>query len=73
MATAQAASSPSNCRVAVHVTKPRSLRQWTEAGVSWFVSWFPTGPGPFDLVYAEVREHVSGGPPRRSRSSDRSV
>jgi len=33
--------------------------QWTEAGVSWFL----TGPGPFNLVYDEVREYVAGGPP----------
>lgn len=34
--------------------------QWAEAGASWFL----TGPGPFNLVYDEVREYVAGGPPR---------
>ena len=34
--------------------------QWEEAGVTWFL----TGPGPFNLVYDEVREYVAGGPPR---------
>jgi len=33
--------------------------QWAEAGVSCFL----TGPGPFNLVYDEVREYVAGGPP----------
>ncbi|OYV64806.1 MAG: hypothetical protein B7X07_05335 [Actinobacteria bacterium 21-64-8] len=34
--------------------------QWAQAGVTWYL----TGPGPFDLVYAEVRDFVSAGPPR---------
>ncbi len=34
--------------------------QWAEGGVSWFL----TGPGPFNLDYDEVREYVAGGPPR---------
>jgi alkanesulfonate monooxygenase SsuD/methylene tetrahydromethanopterin reductase-like flavin-dependent oxidoreductase (luciferase family) len=34
--------------------------QWARAGVTWFL----TGPGPFNLVYDEVREYVAGGPPR---------
>jgi len=34
--------------------------QWARAGVTWFL----TGPGPFDLVYDEVREYIAGGPPR---------
>jgi len=34
--------------------------QWARAGVTWFL----TGPGPFDLVYDEVREYVAAGPPR---------
>jgi len=34
--------------------------QWSESGVTWFL----TGPGPYDLVYDEVREYVATGPPR---------
>ena len=34
--------------------------QWAAAGVTWFL----TGPGPFDLVYDEVVEYVTSGPPR---------
>ncbi len=34
--------------------------QWAGAGVTWFL----TGPGPFNLDYDEVREYVSTGPPR---------
>jgi alkanesulfonate monooxygenase SsuD/methylene tetrahydromethanopterin reductase-like flavin-dependent oxidoreductase (luciferase family) len=34
--------------------------QWKRAGVTWFL----TGPGPFDLVYDHVREYVAAGPPR---------
>lgn len=34
--------------------------QWAEAGVTWFL----TGPGPFNLVYDEVHEYVAAGPPR---------
>jgi hypothetical protein len=34
--------------------------QWAAAGVTWFL----TGPGPFNLVYDEVREYVAAGPPR---------
>ena len=34
--------------------------QWEGAGVTWFL----TGPGPFDLVYDDVREYVMAGPPR---------
>jgi len=33
--------------------------QWAQAGVTWFL----TGPGPFNLVYDEVREYVAAGPP----------
>lgn len=33
--------------------------QWAEAGATWFL----TGPGPFHLVYDEVREYVAAGPP----------
>ncbi len=38
----------------------RRYDQWARAGVTWFL----TGPGPFDLVYEEVREYVAAGPPR---------
>ncbi|HVA70209.1 MAG TPA: LLM class flavin-dependent oxidoreductase [Acidimicrobiales bacterium] len=34
--------------------------QWARAGATWFL----TGPGPFNLVYDEVREYVAAGPPR---------
>jgi alkanesulfonate monooxygenase SsuD/methylene tetrahydromethanopterin reductase-like flavin-dependent oxidoreductase (luciferase family) len=34
--------------------------QWAQAGVTWFL----TGPGPFNLIYDEVREYVAAGPPR---------
>lgn len=34
--------------------------QWAQAGVTWFL----TGPGPYNLVYDEVREYVAAGPPR---------
>jgi alkanesulfonate monooxygenase SsuD/methylene tetrahydromethanopterin reductase-like flavin-dependent oxidoreductase (luciferase family) len=33
---------------------------WAAAGTTWFL----TGPGPFGLVYEEVREYVAAGPPR---------
>jgi alkanesulfonate monooxygenase SsuD/methylene tetrahydromethanopterin reductase-like flavin-dependent oxidoreductase (luciferase family) len=33
--------------------------QWADSGVTWFL----TGPGPFNLVYDEVREYVASGPP----------
>lgn len=33
--------------------------EWARAGVTWFL----TGPGPFNLDYDEVREYVAGGPP----------
>lgn len=33
--------------------------EWAEAGVTWFL----TGPGPFNLVYDEVRDYVGAGPP----------
>ena len=32
--------------------------QWAKAGVTWFL----TGPGPFNLVYEEVRDYVAAGP-----------
>jgi alkanesulfonate monooxygenase SsuD/methylene tetrahydromethanopterin reductase-like flavin-dependent oxidoreductase (luciferase family) len=35
--------------------------QWADSGVTWFL----TGPGPFNLVYDEVREYVANGPPRQ--------
>jgi alkanesulfonate monooxygenase SsuD/methylene tetrahydromethanopterin reductase-like flavin-dependent oxidoreductase (luciferase family) len=34
--------------------------QWAQAGVTWFL----TGPGPYNLVYDEVHEYVAAGPPR---------
>ena len=34
--------------------------EWAQAGATWFL----TGPGPFNLVYDEVREYVAAGPPR---------
>ena len=34
--------------------------QWARAGVTWFL----TGPGPYNLVYDQVREYVAQGPPR---------
>lgn len=34
--------------------------QWAAAGVTWFL----TGPGPFNLDYDEVREYIASGPPR---------
>jgi alkanesulfonate monooxygenase SsuD/methylene tetrahydromethanopterin reductase-like flavin-dependent oxidoreductase (luciferase family) len=34
--------------------------EWARAGVTWFL----TGPGPFNLVYDEVHEYVAAGPPR---------
>jgi alkanesulfonate monooxygenase SsuD/methylene tetrahydromethanopterin reductase-like flavin-dependent oxidoreductase (luciferase family) len=34
--------------------------RWAQAGVTWFL----TGPGPYNLVYDEVREYVAAGPPR---------
>ena len=34
--------------------------QWAASGVTWFL----TGPGPFNLVYDEVRKYVASGPPR---------
>ena len=33
---------------------------WAAAGTTWFL----TGPGPFGLVYEEVREYVAAGPAR---------
>jgi alkanesulfonate monooxygenase SsuD/methylene tetrahydromethanopterin reductase-like flavin-dependent oxidoreductase (luciferase family) len=33
---------------------------WEQAGVTWYL----TGPGPFRLVYEEVRKFVGVGPPR---------
>ena len=33
---------------------------WAAAGTTWFL----TGPGPFGLVYEEVRDYVMAGPPR---------
>jgi alkanesulfonate monooxygenase SsuD/methylene tetrahydromethanopterin reductase-like flavin-dependent oxidoreductase (luciferase family) len=33
--------------------------EWAAAGVTWFL----TGPGPFNLDYNEVREYVASGPP----------
>jgi alkanesulfonate monooxygenase SsuD/methylene tetrahydromethanopterin reductase-like flavin-dependent oxidoreductase (luciferase family) len=33
--------------------------QWARAGVTWFL----TGPGPYNLIYEEVREYVAAGPP----------
>ena len=34
--------------------------QWARAGVTWYL----TGPGPFNLVYEEVLDYVAAGPPR---------
>ena len=34
--------------------------QWAASGVTWFL----TGPGPFNLVYDEVHEYIASGPPR---------
>lgn len=34
--------------------------QWAQAGVTWFL----TGPGPYNLVFDEVCEYVAAGPPR---------
>ena len=34
--------------------------EWARAGVTWFL----TGPGPFNLDVAVVRDYVSAGPPR---------
>jgi DUF438 domain-containing protein len=34
--------------------------EWAQAGVTWFL----TGPGPYNLVYDEVHEYVAAGPPR---------
>ena len=33
--------------------------EWARAGVTWFL----TGPGPFNLDYDEVRQYVAAGPP----------
>ncbi len=33
---------------------------WEEAGATWSL----TGPGPFNLVYDDVRQYVAAGPPR---------
>lgn len=33
--------------------------QWADSGVTWFL----TGPGPFNLVYDEVHEYIATGPP----------
>ncbi len=43
----------------VYVNDDR-YEQWARAGVTWFL----TGPGPYNLVYDEVREYVAQGPPR---------
>ena len=34
--------------------------EWTHAGVTWFL----TGPGPFELDFADVHDYVAAGPPR---------
>ena len=34
--------------------------QWAQAGVTWFL----TGPGPYNLVFEVVRDYVAAGPPR---------
>ncbi|HTT59516.1 MAG TPA: LLM class flavin-dependent oxidoreductase [Acidimicrobiales bacterium] len=34
--------------------------EWADAGVTWFL----TGPGPFNLDYAQAREYIASGPPR---------
>jgi len=34
--------------------------EWADAGTTWFLM----GPGPFNLVYDEVRDYVMAGPPR---------
>ena len=33
--------------------------EWARAGVTWFL----TGPGPFNLDYDEVHQYVAAGPP----------
>ncbi len=33
--------------------------QWAQAGVTWFL----TGPGPYNLVFEEVHEYIAAGPP----------
>jgi DUF438 domain-containing protein len=33
--------------------------EWARAGVTWFL----TGPGPFNLDFDEVRKYVAAGPP----------
>jgi alkanesulfonate monooxygenase SsuD/methylene tetrahydromethanopterin reductase-like flavin-dependent oxidoreductase (luciferase family) len=40
--------------------KDERYEQWAQAGVTWFL----TGPGPYNLVYDDVREYVAAGPPR---------
>jgi alkanesulfonate monooxygenase SsuD/methylene tetrahydromethanopterin reductase-like flavin-dependent oxidoreductase (luciferase family) len=40
--------------------KDERYAQWAQAGVTWFL----TGPGPFNLVYDEVRAYIAAGPPR---------
>ena len=39
--------------------------EWARAGVTWFL----TGPGPFNLDYDEVHEYVAAGPPRYEAKS----
>ena len=34
--------------------------EWARAGVTWFL----TGPGPFNLDYDEVHRYIAAGPPR---------
>jgi hypothetical protein len=34
--------------------------EWDAAGVTWFL----TGPGPFNLEYDDVQEYIASGPPR---------
>ncbi|MDH2904389.1 MAG: LLM class flavin-dependent oxidoreductase [Actinomycetota bacterium] len=40
--------------------KDERYAEWSEAGVTWFL----TGPGPFDLDFDEVRTYVAAGPPQ---------
>src|ERR1019366_3606116 len=39
--------------------------EWARAGVTWFL----TGPGPFNLDYDEVHRYVAAGPPRYETQS----
>ncbi len=34
--------------------------EWAEAGVTWFL----TGPGPYNLIFEEACDYVAAGPPR---------